>query len=423
MLLRASAAALAEMIARREVSSLEVAEAHLGRIALVNPGLNAVIQLAPDALERAREADAVLASGAAVGPFHGVPFTVKDWIEAKGLICAAGFAERRDHRPTRDAVVLTRMKEAGAILLGKTNVTQGAPVYGRPNNPVDSDRTPGSSSSGEAAIIAAGGSPMGLASDSGGSIRWPAHCCGVAALKPSSGRVPNTGHFPRIGHLSDPRTVIGPMARAVTDLEPILRVISGEDPGDPGAAPVALGRARDVDLNDLRVGWFASAPGAEVDTATARAVGDAAVVLAGHGCRVNEIAGTWLEDSLAITRSYWARRRSLSLRDWTPFGPPRLDEASVERSVFEWERFCRRPHRTTSGTRRSSYSPCPTASPASPPRSRPLAARPKACRSESRSPPGAGATIRRSRWRAPWPRSSPRSGAGHAPAWRLRIGR
>ncbi len=207
-----SATELAHMIRQREVSSFDVVDAYLSRIADVNPRLNAVVQIAPDARERARAADAALAQGGSIGPLHGVPFTVKDWIEAEGLICAAGFAERSQFLPKRDATVVARMRAAGAILLGKTNVNDGAPVYPRPNNPYDLARSPGGSSSGEAVIIAAGGSPLGLGSDSGGSIRLPAAWCGVAGLRPTSGLVPNTGHFPRIGSMHDPRTTIGPIA-------------------------------------------------------------------------------------------------------------------------------------------------------------------------------------------------------------------
>jgi len=330
------------MIARGEASSVEVVQAHLDRIEAVNPRLNAVLRLAPDALDRAREADEILARGEAAGALHGVPFTVKDWIETADLVCDAGYPEHRDHRPARDATVVARMRAAGAILIGKTNVREGAPLHPRPNNPADPARTPGSSSSGEAAIIAAGGSPMGLASDSGGSIRWPAHCCGVAGFKPSAGRVPNTGHFPRLGHLSDPRTVIGPMARSAADLETLLRVISGEDFVDPAVAPVPLGRVDEVDLSALRVGWFALARGAEVTTATVETVEGAARALADRGCAMRRIDPAWLEESLAITRTYWARRTSASLNEWSPVGEPTLDEAAIERSVFEWERFSRR---------------------------------------------------------------------------------
>ena len=340
--LTSAAVELAGMIVEGKASSVEVVQAHLDRIEAVNPSLNAVVRLAPDAMERAREADETLARGAAVGPLHGVPFTVKDWIETADLVCDAGYPERRGHRPARDATAVARMRAAGAILIGKTNVQEGAPLYPRPNNPHDRSRTPGSSSSGEAAIIAAGGSPMGLGSDSGGSIRWPAHCCGVAGLKPSAGRVPNTGHFPRLGHLSDPRTVIGPMARSARDLETILRVIAGEDFVDPGVAPVPLGHAHDIELSAMRIGWFVSPSGSETTADTARTVAAAADALTDLGCAVREIEAPWLDESLAITRAYWARPTSASLSEWSPDRPARLDEAAIERSVFEWERFSRR---------------------------------------------------------------------------------
>ena len=176
---------------------------------------------------------------------------------------------------------------------------------------------------------------MGLASNSGGSIRWPAHCCGVAGLKPSAGLVPNTGHFPRLGNLSDPRTAIGPMARSAADLEAVLRVIAGEDFIDRGMAPVPLGRASDVDLSALRVGWFAAVDGAEVTADTARTVAAAAAALVGRGCAVNEIDNSslpeTLAESLAITRAYWARRTSASLNQWSPDRAARLDEEAIER--------------------------------------------------------------------------------------------
>ncbi len=180
-LTEASATALARAIRDRDVSSLEVIDAHLDRIDAVNPKLNAVVQLDGDgARQQARNADAALDGGDALGPLHGVPFTVKDWIETEGLVCAAGSKERVDYVPKRDAAVVARMREAGAILLGKTNVFERDTVHAKTKNPYDLSRTPGGSSSGEAAIIAAGGSPLGLASDSGGRIRVPAHYCGIA---------------------------------------------------------------------------------------------------------------------------------------------------------------------------------------------------------------------------------------------------
>ena len=178
-----TATALAAAIRDRKVSSVEAVEAHLQRIAEVNPRINAVVQLDDRALENARLADEALVRGDDLGPLHGVPFTAKDWIETEGVVCTGGFVESAGRIPKRDATVVARMRAAGAILLGKTNVRADNPVYGPTRNPYDLERTPGGSSSGEAAIIAAGGSPLGLGSDSGGSIRFPAHCCGIAALE------------------------------------------------------------------------------------------------------------------------------------------------------------------------------------------------------------------------------------------------
>lgn len=163
----------------------------------------------------------------------GVPFTVKDWIDAAGLPCPGGRVAHRSRVPNRDATVVARLRAAGGILLGKTSVGPDNELYGRTNHPDDPLFSPAGSSSGEAAIIAAGGSPLGLGSDSGGSIRQPAHCCGVAGLKPTTGRVPLTGHFPFICAATDPRTVIGPLARHVEDLAFVLRLIAGPDGEDP----------------------------------------------------------------------------------------------------------------------------------------------------------------------------------------------
>jgi amidase len=202
-----SATALAKAIRAKEISSEEVVNAYLRRVEAVNSKLNAVVQFTAEAaLAQAREADATLARGAIKGPLHGVPFTVKDNIDTAGVICTVGTKGRTSFVPTQDATIVTRMRTAGAILLGKTNLPELALafatdnlVYGRTNNPYDLSRTPGGSSGGEAAIMAAGGSPLGLGNDFGGSIRLPSHWCGIAGIKPTSGRVPRTGNFPGPG--------------------------------------------------------------------------------------------------------------------------------------------------------------------------------------------------------------------------------
>lgn len=197
------------------------------------------------ALSRAREADAALSRGEISGSLHGVPFTVKDVIETAGVICAAGLETRANFIPSADAIVVSRMRAAGGILLGKTNCPPGGgggvtdnPVYGATRNPHDLSRSPGGSSGGEAAAIAACLSPLGIGSDSGGSLRIPAHFCGIATIKPTSGRVPNTRVFDYPGGLSDYRTQIGPMARYIKDLDLALRVIAGMDGQDSGVIPM-----------------------------------------------------------------------------------------------------------------------------------------------------------------------------------------
>jgi amidase len=336
-----SATELASLIARREVSAREVVAAYLARIEARNPELHALVQVSPSALDEATRADEALARGEAVGPLHGVPFTVKDWIETAGLVCAAGIAERVAYVPQHDATVVARMREAGAILLGKTNVGDGTPVYPAPVHPLDPSRTPGASSSGEAVAIAAGLSPLGLASDSGGSIRWPAHCTGVAGLKPTNGLVPLTGHFPRIGHLSDPRTAIGPMARSVADLEATLHVIAGEDGRDPSVAPVPARDSREVEVRALRVGWFTGFEGVSPSTESVAAVHEAALRLRRAGATVSEQEPPRLDEAMRITEGYWARVQSRSFAEWDPPWPPRHDAEAADRLLFEWERFSR----------------------------------------------------------------------------------
>ncbi len=340
-LLQASATAQAAAIRARQVSSEELVRAHLDRIAEVNPTLNAVVQSDPEAaLAAARNADARLAAGEPPGPFHGVPFTAKDWLETAGLVCAAGFATRANFRPNRDATVVARMRAAGAILLGKTNTGETNEVYGATRNPHDATRSPGASSSGEAAIIAAGGSPLGLGSDSGGSLRYPAHCCGVATLKPTTGRVPLMGHFPRINPSHDPRTVIGPLSRHVGDLWPALRVIAGVDWHDASVAPVPLGDPPEG-VRRMRVGWYTEMPGADPTPQTRTAVASAVAILAAAGATVEQVEVPRLAESMPLTLAYWRRVQSPSWNEWAPDKPHTLSNEEIERSIFEWDRFRR----------------------------------------------------------------------------------
>ncbi|HZV74111.1 MAG TPA: amidase [Conexibacter sp.] len=309
-----SATTLARLIAERDVSAAEVVDAHLERISVINPSVNAVVQNAPDAREQARAADKALARGEQVGPLHGVPFTVKDNTETAGVITAAGAPERATVVPARDATVVARMRGAGAILLGKTNcppwgsgVETDNELYGRTNNPHDLARTPGGSSGGEAAVVAAGGSPWGIGTDSGGSVRIPAHFCGVCALKPTQALLPITGVFDDegpIGAISDPRTQVGPIARTVEDLGAMLRVLAGPDGHDGGVPPVALGDPAAIDVAGLRVAVHADNGIAAPTPETAAAVQSAAAALANAGAHLREqpLPG----DGHGLTVQVWA---------------------------------------------------------------------------------------------------------------------
>jgi amidase len=227
------------MIRSRVVSPVEVVEAHLKRIAEVNPALNAIVTIADDVIDRARHAEDAILKGREIGALHGLPITIKDTIETKGLRTTSGSRLRRDYVPDRDAIVVARLKAAGAIILGKTNVPEMAipyetdnPIFGRTNNPKDLLMTPGGSSGGEAAAIAAHMSPAGVGSDLSGSMRVPAHFCGVAGLKPTTGRIPIDGHVPEV---IGPLTLgagIGPMARSVDDLELLFRVMTAQTKSD-----------------------------------------------------------------------------------------------------------------------------------------------------------------------------------------------
>jgi amidase len=302
-----SAAALARAIRTRELSSAEIFEAHLRRIEAVNPTLNAVVHLDHEgALAAARAADTTLASAGpeAIGPLHGVPVTIKDNLDVAGLPCTGGTLGRAGWVPTEDATVVARLRAAGAVILGKTNLPEMALafvtdnlVHGRTNNPYDITRTPGGSSGGEAAIIAAGGSALGVGNDLAGSIRLPSHFCGIAGLKPTSGRVPLTGYFTPISGLTRRMWHNGPMARRVEDLVLGLAVMAGPDGHDPDVPPAPLGEPSAIDVRALRVAVHADNGIASPTPETAEAVQRAAAALRDAGVTVEEERPAALADA------------------------------------------------------------------------------------------------------------------------------
>jgi amidase len=307
---------MARAIRTKKVSSLEVVRAHLEHIHTVNPRLNAVVfATGESALKQARAADRMNKGKAVLGPLHGVPFTAKDIFDTEGLPTTAGLRMLRSNIPDRDATVVARMRGAGAILIGKTLCPPGGvdgdswnSLHGGTRNPYDIARSPGASSSGEAAIIAAGGSPAGLGSDSGGSIRMPAHYCGIAALKPTTGLVPSTGAYALPGGLSDPRSQVGPMARFVSDLALMLPVLVGPDGIDSGVVPVPLAK-RTPKLRGLKVAWYADDGIARPTPAIASVVRSASRALADAGCVVTEARPPALHEAHQVTLGYWGDKR------------------------------------------------------------------------------------------------------------------
>src|ERR1700675_4044355 len=286
----------ARAIRTKQVSARAVGRAHVGHIHPVNPRLNAVVfATGESALKQARAADRKNSKRKPeIGPLHGVPFTAKDIFDTAGLPTTAGLRLLRSNIPDRDATVVARMRAAGAILIGKTLCPPGGvggdswnSLHGGTRNPYDIARSPGASSSGEAAIIAAGGSPLGLGSDSGGSIRMPAHYCGIAALKPTTGLIPSTGGYALPGGLTDPRSQVGPMARFVADLILTLPLLVGPDGIDSAVVPVPLAK-RTPKLAGLRVAWYADDGIAKPTQAISAAVRAAARALGDAGCTVTE---------------------------------------------------------------------------------------------------------------------------------------
>jgi aspartyl-tRNA(Asn)/glutamyl-tRNA(Gln) amidotransferase subunit A len=280
---------LALLIRRREVSPVEALAEHRERIARLNSELNAIVTEAPDAEEHARAAERAVARGEELGPLHGVPFTVKDTFDTAGLRTTRGSLLFADRIPERDATVVARARAAGGILLGKTNTPEFALwwetanlVFGRTSNPHDPRRTSGGSSGGEAVAVATGMSSLGIGSDLGGSIRLPAHYCGVVGFKPTHGRVPLTGHFPetlfRFMHA-------GPLARSVRDAALALAVLEGPDGEDWYAAPLP---PPSRDEAPLRVGWTAEPAFGTVGAEIAATVTRAADALAAAGMAVEQ---------------------------------------------------------------------------------------------------------------------------------------
>ena len=339
---------MASMLREGAISPVELVEAHLKQIERLNPSLNAFVTvLAESALEEARARQVARLGGLPMGLLDGVPVTIKDSFDVAGLPTLAGSRLRSGNRASEDATVVARLRREGAILLGKTNTPELLASYetdnlltGRTNNPWDVERTPGGSSGGEAAAIAAFCSAGGVASDGGGSIRVPAHFCGIAGLKPTPGRVPGTGHFPSMGYPGGLVGVAGPMARTAEDLRLLFAALAGYDGQDPFSAPVPL---RVATVAGVRIGVWEQFYRVPVDPEIRAAVRRAAALLEALGIPVEDFEPRGLERApniweifarwpSAATKALLKARKTeahWTLREWLDSEPPTAEQVLI----------------------------------------------------------------------------------------------
>jgi amidase len=329
-------------IRSKKISVTEITEAHLQRIASCQPKLNAFVHLdAEGARRQARAAETSLLRGEPCGPLHGVPVTLKSCIDVARWPCPAGSLLRKDYVPSQDAPLVSRLKAAGAILLGNTNTPEFLMAYetdnlvtGKTSNPWNLAYSSGGSSGGEAAAIASGCSAGGVGSDGGGSIRVPAHFCGVCGLKPTPGRIPATGHFPPGVGAFAWIGVVGPMARTIADVRTLFEVMAGPDPGDALSVPVPLRSYRQEELRGLRVGILESAALGSATPETRAAVEHAAKSLDERGLIVEPFRLDGLDRALELWWFFFGPVIGHSIRQST-MG----DEAQLSPMLLEYLSF------------------------------------------------------------------------------------
>lgn len=303
------------LLEQREISAMELAEEHIRQIERLNPQLNALVEF--DA-ERVRSE----AREPKQGPLAGLPVTVKSSIEVTGYRCEVGSVLNRGHLAHEDAESVARLRRAGVTVLGTTNCPEFLMayetdnlLYGRTNNPWNPDHSAGGSSGGEAAAIAAGLSACGLGSDSGGSVREPAHFCGIASLKPTPGRVPGRGHRPSsVGPFSI-LGAVGPMARTIADVALLFRTLSAQDPLDPESAPIGLRELRTYEAKRIPIGWFEDDGVTPVTTETRQAVRDAARALERMGFNVQPFRPAALEEARRLWSVFFVQCGEMFYRE------------------------------------------------------------------------------------------------------------
>jgi Asp-tRNA(Asn)/Glu-tRNA(Gln) amidotransferase A subunit family amidase len=304
----ASIAEISESIRSKKLSPVEIVAAHLERIAVMQPKLNAFVHLDSGAARaQARRAEDAVQRGGALGPLTGVPVTLKSCIDVAGWPCPAGSLSRKDYVAEADSPLVSRLRAAGAIVLGNTNTPEYLMAYetdnlvsGKTSNPWNLSHSAGGSSGGEAAALASGCSAGGVGSDGGGSIRVPAHFCGICGLKPTPGRIPATGHFPAGVGAFAWIGVVGPMARTIADVRALFEVMAGPDPGDALSAPLPPRIVNDAQLKGLRVGVLESDALGKVDAETQAALQKAANDLAAQGFVVEPMRLDGLECAIEL---------------------------------------------------------------------------------------------------------------------------
>src|SRR5579859_5893906 len=316
------AADLAQQIREKKISPVELFDALLAKIERLNPKLNAFVHVNAEYVQReARRAELEVMKGHVLGPLHGVPISIKSSIDVAGMKCEAGTRLRAGVVAKQDAPLVARLRKAGAVVLGTTNTPEilmawetDNSLYGRTNSPWNLERTPGGSSGGEAAAIAAGMSAGGVGSDGGGSIRVPAHFSGLCGLKPTPGRIPSTGHFPASGGPFALIGVVGPMARTVADVRALFEVMQGPDDGDACAAPVPLRWPSDSEARQLRIGYFEDDGRTPVTTDIRAAVRTAAKALQCAGFQVEPFRPAGLEEARELWKKFFVTAGGMLIR-------------------------------------------------------------------------------------------------------------
>jgi len=333
---------MADHIRRKKLSPVELADANLAKIERLNPKLNAYVHVDAERVRsEARAAEASIMSGHVTGPLHGVPISIKSSLEVAGFRCECGTRLHAGIVASQDAPLAGRLRRSGAIVLGVTNAPEllmawetDNLLYGRTNSPWDLDRTPGGSSGGEAAAIAAGMSAGGVGSDGGGSIRVPAHFSGICGLKPTPGRIPSTGHCPASSGPFALIGVVGPMARTVADLKALFEIMQGPDDGDTCAAPVPLRWPTDAEVTQLRIGYFEDDGRTPVTAETRAAVRASADALRRDGFRVEPFRPDGLEDARQLWKQFFVTAGGMLIRPM--FHGREHDVSPTLRQFLEW---------------------------------------------------------------------------------------